>query len=240
MSDPALLAGEAVHRSEFSRVRVGIFPHAQEPRAEQSHRLDVRGVQRLPTLRPPRLARAGSLVNENDLHPGSGDAMAMGLDDSRRTAIHNLQHIAPPDWVAEACVHRLPRFSMDDSFDEIGAVTGRLVFPDPDDGPPVSLKRCVDSTVPKDVPLKLRGPVIKVSFGLSTVDRTPVPPAPVHKHSDAHTREHDIRAHAYSSGDNGAVHPVPQATTMELLPQCQLGPGVTTSAPTHRRRDSGR
>lgn len=223
-----------MHSSEFACVRISVFSDAKERCAQRPDGSDLGDVQGLPPFSPSGTASASSLPNKDDLDARPSDTVTMRLDDPRCSAIDDFHDVSPGDGVAEPHVHGLLTHFPKRAFDDISGLCHGDVLPDPNHCPPVGGESFVDPSVPEDVALELRRPVVHVSLGFAAMLRAPMPPAAVHEHSDACRREHEVGANPNRSGDDRAVHAVPPPAPMELSPQREFWPGIPTPVPAHR------
>jgi hypothetical protein len=105
-------------------------------------------------------------------------------------------------------------------------VVGRLVLPRSDNFPARGAERALDSTVPGEVSLELRDPVVRVAARNVAVLRAAVPEAAVNEHGDAPAAEDDVRPHLKTVESEWIVDTEAQPPGVKRPTDGPLGLGV--------------
>lgn len=121
------------------------------------------------------------------------------------------------------------------ALDLTGDNGGIIVFPCPDNEPPISAQGDGVPLVPGLIGIELAAPPSGIRLGGDGMLRTAVPEAAVNEHGDAGAGQHDVRAPRQPPG----VDPESEAATMQGPAQRELGSGTRCPQARHETLHRG-
>lgn len=106
------------------------------------------------------------------------------------------------------------------------------MFPDSDHSPAGADKSSVCVSISAPIVSEFLAPKRRVRLRLGSVFRTPVPETSIYKHSNASSREYDIRTTADSWND-GTMKAIAHTESVEFAAKRELRPGITQADALH-------